>query len=753
MKNVVLALVILFSYSCNLASDLTVVNNNQTIYGIVIPNNANKQEEKAAGVISSYIKSSTGVTLGIYTENTIGDKPGIYVGNTKKSKELSLKKITGEGYVHHSTNTDFFVVGGSGQGLIYGAYAFVEKFLEGRKYADEPGRVKEMKLFEIPSNYHFESTPHFVYREVYYPMSNDPEYMAWHGLHKFEDLWGLWGHSYFKLVNPSLYWKSHPEYFALENGKRKPTQICPSNNEVLKIAIADLKQRMTQNPDATYWSISAEDDMAYCQCESCAKIIKEEGGPTGPHLRFVNAIAKAFPKQTFTTLAYTYTLRAPFKTKPEPNVYVMLSTIDAYRNQPLEMEPSAATFRKALQDWGKLTDNLFVWDYTTQFTNYLAPLADVTNLVTNIKYLSSQKVKGVFSQGSGDTYGELAELKSYLIANALWNPAIDEKQLIADFYNGYYKGAGKHIEQYVNKLHELAHQSKRPIDIYGNPVNEYQTYLSPIAMDTYSTILDEAEGAAEENEKLLDKVYRVRICLDFVALQQARFYGTDKHGYLIKDENNANNFIVNPKVQTRVAKFLKASKNLGVKELSEGGLNPDAYAQEWEQIFKRGWTKNLAKDAKVSVASPFAPEYPAKREQTLTDEVYGELDYSYNWLCFYGDDMETILELNAEQKVNTITLTFLDDPRHWIFLPQQVDVLISVDGVKYTPIQPKTTTNAAALFADEHYNATRFAVTCATNGSTIKFIKVKAKNYTSLPAWRFKPNRKTMIACDEILVQ
>jgi hypothetical protein len=583
-------------------------------------------------------------------------------------------------------------------------------------------------------------------------MSKDPEYLAWHGLHRFEDLWGLWGHSYFKLVSPSLYWKTHPEYFALENGKRKPTQLCPSNPDVLKIAIADLKLRMAKNPDAVYWSISAEDDMGYCQCDLCAKAMKEDGGPTGPHLRFVNAIAKAFPKQQFTTLAYTYTLRAPFRTKPEPNVFVMLSTIDAYRNRPIEIEPSAAFFRKALLDWEKLTSQLFVWDYTTQFTNYMAPLADVHNLVANVRYLGMHHVKGIFSQGSGDTYGELAELKSYLIAHALWNPGMDEKQLLADFYTGYYKGAGKHIEQYVNTLQQLASQTNRPIDIYGNPVNEYATYLSPTALDKYSTILDEAEGAAEENEKLLDKVYRVRIGLDYVVLQQARFYGTEKNGYLTPDENNPKNFVVNPKVQTRVNKFVKAAKNLGVTELSEGGLSPDSYAKEWDEIFAKGWKKNLAKGAKVTLTYPYAPEYPAKGTNTLTDEVYGVLDYSYNWLCFYGVDFETTIELPQATDKPQLTISFLDDPRHWIFLPTAVEVQTSTDGVTYTKVEVASGFNAAHLNNDEHYSASRFAVTCKTNGTNIRFIRVKAKNLNALPNWRFKLNRKPMIACDEVLV-
>ncbi len=77
MKNLLLVVLVTLTYSCNWASDLTVVNNHSTIYGIVTAVNATPKEQKAAKILSHYIALSTGVPVGIYTENTIGEKPGI----------------------------------------------------------------------------------------------------------------------------------------------------------------------------------------------------------------------------------------------------------------------------------------------------------------------------------------------------------------------------------------------------------------------------------------------------------------------------------------------------------------------------------------------------------------------------------------------------------------------------------------------------------------------------------------------------
>lgn len=751
MKNfTILLTLILFSTSCNWASDFPVVINNQSSYAIVIPAKNTPNEAKAAAALQKYINLSTGASLLIIKENTWSGNAAFYIGKTQKAKTFNLPAINGEGYYMASNDKDVVICGGSGKGVVYGTYAFIEKYLDGLKLADEIGKVKEQKQWELPANFSYSHTPTFLYRQTYYPQSNDPEYLDWHGLHKFEDLWGIWGHSYFKLVNPSIYFKSNPEYFAYENGKRKATQLCVSNDDVVRIAIKSLKEKITDNPDAIYWSISAEDDIGYCQCPTCKKIQTEEGTPTGPHLRFVNKIAAAFPDKLFTTLAYTYTMRAPAKTKPAPNVFVMLSTIDAYRNKPIETEPSAAAFRKALQSWEAITHNLMVWDYTTQFTNYLAPLPDILNLGANIKFYAAHHVKGVFSQGSGDGYGEMAEIKSYLTAKLLWNPELDAEKLLTEYCKNYYKGAGKYVEEYIRLIHEESRKTNRNIDIYGNPVNEYNSYLTPELMDRYSTLFDQAEGAVEEEPKLLDRIYRLRLSLDYVALQQSRFYGTGRHGYLVQNEEDLT-YAIHPKIQKRVSKFISSAEKFKVTELSEGGFNPKQYQEEWQGIFDKGWTLNYAKEATVKLKYPFAPEYPARKEATLIDEVYGTKDYSYNWLCFYGNDMEVTIDMETTKEVTNITMNFLDDPRHWIFTPQNIEVTVSADGIKYTEAKLNTTYNYNATM-EEHYDAAPVNFKFTVAPQRVRFVHVKAKNWPIVPDWRFRANRKTMIACDEILV-
>ncbi|TAE86701.1 MAG: DUF4838 domain-containing protein [Bacteroidetes bacterium] len=752
MKNTLLLLsIVLLSTSCNWASDFPVVINKTSAYAIVVPEHPTPHENKAAKALQHYILLSTGTTLLVANETVWKDKPGLFIGNTQKSKTVQIPEISGEGYFMGSDNQDVIIYGKQGKGVIYGTYAFIEKYLGGIKLADEPGKVAEYKQWELPANFSYSYSPQMVYRQAYYPQSNDPEYLDWHGLHKFDDLWGLWGHSYFKLVNPGKYFKTHPEYFALENGMRKPTQLCVSNAEVAQIAIEELRIRMADNPDALYWSVSAEDDLGYCRCDKCHKVNTEEGTPTGAHLRFVNKIAKAFPDKMFTTLAYTYTIKAPAKTSPLPNVYILLSTIDAYRTNPIEKEPSAASFRAALEAWEKLTHRLFIWDYTTQFTNYLAPFPDIYNLGANIKYFQQHHVKGVFSQGCGDTYGEMAELKSYLIAKLLWNPDLDATKLLNDFCDNYYKSGSKYVLEYIRLLQEESRKTNRHIDIYGNPINEFDSYLSPVLLDQFSTLFDKAEGAVEELPKVLDRIYKLRMPFDYVVLQQARFYGMEKFGYLIPKEDD-NTYVVNPKILGKVEKFVATAERYKVTELSEGGLTPKQYLEEWKNLIALGWKPNLATNSTITLKYPFTTEYPAKKERTLTDGARGLKDFSYNWLCFYGVDMVVNIDMESNKEVRQITMNFLDDPRHWIFLPENIEVKVSVDGQNFTVAKPAATNMQLGPSIDEHYETTSVPFQFNIKPQLARYVQVTVKNRSGVPEWRFRPNKKAMLACDEIYV-
>ena len=118
--------------------------------------------------------------------------------------------------------------------------------------------------------------------------------------------WGMWVHTFNELVSPEVYYQDHPEYYSQVDGKRIPTQLCLTNPEVLEITVQNLRRKIAQNPTATYWSVSQNDNKNFCTCSNCKAIDDREGSPSGSIINFVNQVADQFPDKMISTLAYEY---------------------------------------------------------------------------------------------------------------------------------------------------------------------------------------------------------------------------------------------------------------------------------------------------------------------------------------------------------------------------------------------------------------------------------------------------------------
>lgn len=99
----------------------------------------------------------------------------------------------------------------------------------------------------------------------------------------------------------------------------------------------------------------------------------------GPLLRAVNQVADAikddFPHVEVDTLAYQYTRPPPKITKPRSNVIIRLCSIECNFGVPLS-DPSNSHFRDDMVGWSQISDRIWIWNYVTDFGNYVMPWPD-----------------------------------------------------------------------------------------------------------------------------------------------------------------------------------------------------------------------------------------------------------------------------------------------------------------------------------------------------------------------------------------
>src|SRR5690606_22030815 len=159
-----------------------------------------------------------------------------------------------DGYIYQPVEDNLIIVGGSRKGVLYGVYDLLEA-LGFRMYAPGNVYVPVGKAVAFPKDKRVVA-PKVTYRTTSYSRMGDQQLADWHKISSRDD-WGLFVHTFNTLLSPEEYGSSHPEYFSLIDGRRLPgTQLCLSNPQVVEIVVTNLKKKILENPDATYWSVS-----------------------------------------------------------------------------------------------------------------------------------------------------------------------------------------------------------------------------------------------------------------------------------------------------------------------------------------------------------------------------------------------------------------------------------------------------------------------------------------------------------------
>jgi hypothetical protein len=529
-KHFLILLISIYSVISIFSQQLTLVENGKSDYSIIISKNAGKHERTAASILQDYVEKLSTCRLPVADDTKRKSEYEILIGytNRSKKKKKELYDLRKDGYRIKTSGSKLIITGGSEKGIIYGVTGFLEDHLGVRKFTPDAEYIPESKTISISAIDDVQIPPADI-RIVHCEFTKDSLYSYFRKITSIEDIWndgqyhGYYVHTFSRSVPPDKYFGAHPEYFALINGKRVPYgQLCLTNADVLEIVKKDIGDQISEHPGLHYWSVSQNDNYYHCECDKCRAINEEEGSPSGLMLRFVNEVAKVYPEKTITTLAYQYTRKPPLKTKPLKNVMVTLCTIELNRSKPIESDPASADFVKEIQDWAKISDNIKIWDYETQFTNSFGPFPLYNTLKPNIQFFTKNNVNAHFQQCNGKHSENLSELKCYVLSKLLWNPKAPSNSITNEFLFGFYGDAAPYIRMYFDKLHEETRKSGISLDIYGTPIWLADNVLSESNMAKYNEYFDKAEKAVRDDMILYNRVRAARLPLMFSSIEIAK---------------------------------------------------------------------------------------------------------------------------------------------------------------------------------------------------------------------------------------
>ncbi len=733
---------------------IIIARNGNSLYRIVIPSAATAEEQKAATVLQDYLLQISGAAIPIISASKPGSRYEIILGQNERLDALGIpvnfNELGADGFILKTDSLRLIIAGGNEKGTLFGVYDFLEKYLGCRMYTPAVKIIPEMDTILI-SKIEEKEIPEIKYRTIHYNSAWNAEYVDWHKLnHDAEGerpAWGTWVHTFNSLVPPEVYFKDHPEYYAMRDGKRLPTQLCLSNSEVVKIVIQNLRKEIARNPGAKYWSVSQNDNRQYCMCDECKAMDEKEGSHSGTMINFVNKVAGEFPDYMISTLAYEYTRKAPATIKPAKNVNIMLCSIEVRRDVPIAMadDSTCISFVRDVRDWGKIASDIIVWDYVIQFNNLVSPFPNLQVLKPNLQFFTENGVTAMFEQGNREVGGEFSELRSYLIAKLLWNPNANADTIINDFLRGYYGAAGINIRQYIDEMREALLLSNQPLKIFGSPVEASVSYLTPELIARYKKILDEAELAVLYDPKILERVRIARQPLNFAIMEQAKRNFTGEEGVFI---NNGDKWVVRPEIRSMIDPFTDLCLRQGVTRLREWSTTPEAYRSDMYKMFYQGRNEHLAYNKKVWFISPDSSSLSKEDMYKLTDGIRASNDSKNNWLGIQGKDLDAVIDLGKIEQVRHIECGFYQLAAWLSILPAKVAFYISVDGKTFTAVGSVDNT----LPIDQYDSYLRDFI-ADFKPSDARYIKVVATNLGNTPESHPGAGQPAVMRIDEIVVE
>ena len=673
----------------------------------------------------------------------------IFIGRSGITDSTILKEVNGlskDGFLVVSDGNKLILAGNNGQSDLYAVYAFLEEFAGCLRFTSDEEYIPQARRIEIPP-VHRVSEPAFSFRVAHFPGRNSIPFTDWNRLSTFDD-WGMFVHTFPRLLPPSEYFASHPEYFSLVNGRRiRDGQLCLSNPEVISILTENLGKLIAEDPDKTYWSVSQNDCINYCECDDCKKLYEKYGSVSGVYVEMANRIAEKFPERQISTLAYQFTRQAPRNIVPASNVNIMFCSIECNRSMPLADDPRSAGFVKDLSDWSRLTHNIFMWDYVVQFRTYLSPFPNFRTIQPNIQLFRQYGIPMMFQQGSGGSWSDLTELKQYYISKLLWNPDLDGDSLINRFIGTYYGAAAPFIRKYFDLSHDAMQKAaaRQNLDIYGLPSYYFSTFLTRDLVSQYRDQMDMAEQAAANDSTILSRVLRARMPVDFAWLDYALNAGDSALSFITYSGGEKK---LNEGMIESLDRFVENSEKTGIETISEHGYTVKEYRDHVMRLTGMAIRNNKARPEYIRSLTPIDPGYADMGAACLADGIFGGRTFSSGWLGYQGEDM--ILEISTPSPVNVsrVSMNFLCDHVSWIFLPEEVKIEVSADGRNFIAVASR---KYPTIRFDQDitpvYMQFDFPQTAASK------IRITAVSLKKCPEWHRGAGMPSWIFCDEILVE
>ncbi|MBR6530391.1 MAG: DUF4838 domain-containing protein, partial [Clostridia bacterium] len=389
---------------------LTLAAQKKTAYQIIISKNASETVKTVSADLARALKKISGATFPVKTDSAKKSACEICVGVTNRRAFRFSGRNCEEFYRTAVEEKTLYLVGGSPRGTMYAVNSFLETL--GVRFFTKDCEIYpslDELVYEHKKDIYFK--PIVEFRDTNWSMTKDS---AWCERMKIN----AQDHRPLPIAGGKGYfgWFVHTMGALAEmTPPFMNKQPCLTDENVFQTVLKNVKKRFVDFPGNNIISVSQNDGTktdAICQCEKCREINEREGTYMGTTLYMANRVAEAIaeecPDVLVDTLSYNFTTVAPKYMMPRDNVVIRFVTAFCCIHHALEdakdlpgasSEHKSLTFNENLARWQDMAKTLYMWYYTTSYSNYFTPLPNFEAFRRDMAYLTKNKVRGFFLQG------------------------------------------------------------------------------------------------------------------------------------------------------------------------------------------------------------------------------------------------------------------------------------------------------------------------------------------------------------------
>jgi hypothetical protein len=527
----------------------------------------------------------------------------------------------------------------------------------------------------------------FKYRDPHLQANLVTDYDVIINTNNVEKDWGIWGHQLFNLV------KKNPKnsFYSTVNGKLSKEQLCFSSPELYQfIENYVIENFGEKDKDHTNFVISPADNNLVCTCALCSKAGNISGNSSNSVIALINKLAIRFPNHNFFTLDYLSVKTPPTVKMPE-NAGIIVSSIDLPRKVNLgQNNKFIKEFESKVSNWHKVCSTVYVWDYISNFDDYLTPFPTLKVSKSYFTFYKKLNITGVFANGAGYDYSTFNSLQTYVLAALMQNPTLEVDDLVKRYCDFYYGKSGKFISDYVLSLEKNIKSKNISLNLYSGVPKITETYLDKTRFFEFYNTIEKLKN--EETDEIQLRLNQLYTGLTFTAMQ-IRLANKLNPTFGFASLNGDQIEVIPEFRKLHQSLSEHFSKNEVYLTREAQGTITKYLNEIKDRILDSTLKANNLNQNSLKVTSNLDEDY--KNTYVLTDGIPGLLnDYHNGWLIVSNSDL--VVEIENIKLVETLVFkfNFMLNERFKMRAPEKIEFIIN-DKIAKT-IMPKKTISEEA---------------------------------------------------------